>query len=241
MRLKALIFDVDGTLAETEEAHRRAFNRAFAGAGHDWVWSPDLYRRLLETTGGRERIVAFLNLIGEVLPVAEIGQLHRAKNAIYERLVADGEVALRPGVARLIGEAHDAGVVLAIATTTSFGNLCALLDRHFGESPLARFGAVVTGEDVAAKKPDPQAYTRALALLRLGPDECLAIEDSRNGMIAAQRAGLAVLVTPSHYTDHEAFDGATLVQDNLDQPHPVTLADLEALLASAQYEPASAR
>ena len=241
MMLKALIFDVDGTIAETEEAHRRAFNRAFAEAGHGWVWSSDLYRRLLETTGGRERIVAFLLSIGEALPVAEIAGLHRSKNAIYAQLVADGEVALRPGVARLMDEATGAGVVLAIATTTSFGNLCALLDRHFGKAALARFGAVVTGEDVAAKKPDPQAYTRALALLRLGPDECLAIEDSPNGMIAAQRAGLAVLVTPSHYTDHEAFDGAALVRENLDRPHRVAIADLEALLASAQCAPASAR
>ena len=100
---------------------------------------------------------------------------------------------------------------------------------------------MVTEEDVATKKPDPEAYTRALALLGLSPDACLAIEDSRNGMIAAQRAGLAVLVTPSSYTDHEIFDGAALVRENLDKPHPVTLANLEALLASAHCDPASAR
>ncbi len=241
MKLKALIFDVDGTLAETEEAHRHAFNRAFAEAGRDWIWTPDLYRSLLETTGGRERIAAFLHSIGEELPAEEIARLHRSKNAIYAQLVEDGEVELRPGVARLIDETAAAGVTLAIATTTSFGNLCALLDRHFGDSALARFGAVVTGEDVAAKKPDPAAYTRALELLGLGPDACIAIEDSRNGMIAARRAGLAVLVTPSRYTDHETFDGAALVREDLDQPGPVTLADLEALLVSAHCEAASAR
>lgn len=241
MRLKALIFDVDGTLAETEEAHRHAFNRAFADAGHGWMWTPDLYRRLLQTTGGRERIATFLHSTGEELPASEIARLHRSKNEIYAQLVADGDVELRPGVSRLIEEAEAAGIALAIATTTSFGNLCALLDRHFGESALARFGAVVTGEDVAAKKPDPAAYTRALELLGLGPRACLAIEDSRNGLIAAQRAGLAVLVTPSRYTDHEAFDGAALVRENLDRPQSVTLADLEALLASAQCEAASTR
>ena len=233
MKLKALIFDVDGTIAETEEAHRHAFNRAFAEAGHGWEWTPELYRRLLETTGGRERIAAFLNSIGEALPVAEIARLHRSKNAIYAQLVADGEVALRPGVARLMDEAQAAGVALAIATTTTFGNLCALLDFHFGDAALARFGAVVTGADVAVKKPDPAAYIRALELLGLGPDACLAIEDSRNGLIAAQRAGLAVLVTPSRYTDHEAFDGAALIRPDLDQPQPVTLAVLEALVAAA--------
>lgn len=230
MRLKALIFDVDGTLAETEEAHRRAFNRAFAEAGHGWEWTPGLYRRLLETTGGRERIVAWLRSIGETLPAPEIARLHRRKNEIYARLVADGEVALRPGVARLMDEAHAAGVALAIATTTSFGNLCALLDSRFGEAALARFAAVVTGEDVAVKKPDPAAYVRALELLGLGAGSCLAIEDSRNGMRAAQAAGLAVLVTPSSYTDHEAFDGAALVRTDLDAPPALTLAECERLL-----------
>ncbi|QGN54571.1 HAD-IA family hydrolase [Novosphingobium sp. Gsoil 351] len=233
MTLKALIFDVDGTLAETEEAHRSAFNRTFAEAGHDWEWSPEHYRRLLETTGGKERIAAFLDEIGESLAAETIARLHARKNAIYAQLVAGGEVALRPGVVRLIDEARAAGVGLAIATTTSRANLAALLGRLFGLSALGIFAAVVAGEDVSAKKPDPEVYARTLALLGLAPGECLAIEDSRNGMLAARAAGLPVLVTPSRYTDHEVFDGAALLRPDLDSAPAITLADCERLVSES--------
>lgn len=234
MRLKAIIFDVDGTLAETEEAHRTAFNRAFAEAGRDWHWSADDYRELLNVTGGRERIRHFLGTINATETDQFVADVHARKNAIYAGLVESGEVALRPGIKRIINEARRKNIQTAIATTTSRTNLTALLDRHFGVGAIAGFDAVVTGEDVAHKKPDPEAYRRTVSALNLAPDQCIAIEDSRNGLLSAVNCGIAVLVTPSIYTSREQFDGAAGVRANLDHPFPpIDVAALGVLLAAA--------
>ena len=236
MRLKAIIFDVDGTLAETEEAHRTAFNRAFAEAGRDWHWSADDYRELLNVTGGRERIRHFLGTINATETDQFVADVHARKNAIYAGLVESGEVDLRPGIKRIIDEARRDNVRTAIATTTSRTNLTALLDCHFGQGAVAGFDAVVTGEDVAHKKPDPEAYTRTLSALGLLPDQCIAIEDSRNGLLAAAACGIAVLVTPSLYTAHEQFGEAAAVRADLDHPHPpIDVAGLDALLAARDW------
>jgi HAD superfamily hydrolase (TIGR01509 family) len=233
--LKAIIFDVDGTLAETEEAHRTAFNRAFADAGRDWCWSVDDYRELLKVTGGRERIRHFLTLIGETAPDQFIADLHTTKNEIYAQLVASGAVALRPGIARIISEARHANIATAIATTTSRANLIALLDCHFGAGSIAGFDAVVTGEDVARKKPDPEVYIRTLSALSLPPEACIAIEDSRNGLLSAAACGIAVLATPSLYSSHEQFDGAAGVRADLEYPYPpIDVAGLSTLLSASQ-------
>ncbi len=233
MRLKAIIFDVDGTLAETEEAHRAAFNRAFAEAGRDWIWTQDDYRALLKVTGGKERLGHFMNAIGASEPDGFIARVHERKNVIYEQLVANGDVALRPGVARLIGEARDAGVRLAIATTTSRTNLDALLASHAEAVTPNGFDAIVTGEDVKAKKPDPEVYERTVAALHLPIRACVAIEDSRNGLDAALDCGIATLVTPSFYMIGEQFDGAAMVQPNLDEP-AVSVATLDHLIAAVE-------
>lgn len=235
MRLKAIIFDVDGTLAETEEAHRTAFNQAFVEAGRDWHWRVDDYRELLKVTGGKERIRQFLAASGQTATDPLIDAMHTRKNAIYAALVASGAVALRPGIARLIDEARRANIQTAIATTTSRANLVALLDRHFGVGSLDAFDAVVTGEDVARKKPDPEAYLLTLAALGLAPEHCLAVEDSRNGLRAATACGITVLVTPSLYTAHEQFDGAIAVHASLDDPVPaIDIAALDKLLSQSQ-------
>lgn len=233
MRLKAILFDVDGTIAETEEAHRTAFNRAFAEAGRDWHWSVDDYRELLKVTGGKERIAHFAATIGDAAPDDFIARAHARKNAIYAELVEEGAAALRPGIDRLIGEARDKNVRTAIATTTSRTNLTALLDRHFGVDSVASFDAVVTGEDVARKKPDPEVYALALAALNFDPQDCIAIEDSRNGVLAAVACGIPVLATPSLYTMHERFDGAVGVRSSLDQPFPpIDIAALDRMVAA---------
>lgn len=240
MRLKAIIFDVDGTLAETEEAHRTAFNTAFAEAGRDWHWSAEDYRELLNVTGGRERIRHFLGTINETETDEFVADVHARKNAIYAGLVKSGAVALRPGISRMIDEARRNNIQTAIATTTSRTNLTALLDCHFGAGAIAGFDAVVTGEDVAHKKPDPEAYIRALSTLALAPDQCIAIEDSRNGLLAAAACGIRVLVTPSLYTAHEAFDGAAGVRADLDHPFPpINMAALDTLLLSHQLQAAA--
>ncbi|MFO1239317.1 MAG: HAD-IA family hydrolase [Sphingomonadaceae bacterium] len=213
MGLKALIFDVDGTLAETEEAHRTAFNRAFAEAGLDWHWTVSDYRYLLGTTGGRERIDHFITWQGLELQNRHerIAALHRTKNSIYAEIVAGGAVKLRPGVEALIEDALATGLQIAIATTTSRSNLEALVKA----TPLARFpfAAIITGEDVTRKKPDPQAYVIALRRLGLSADECLAFEDSANGLNAALGAGLKTVVTPGIYTIGDDFTGATCIVD----------------------------
>lgn len=212
--LEALIFDVDGTLAETEELHRRAFNEAFAAAGLTWAWSQDDYRRLLKTTGGKERIQRYTAEIGAT--GIDVAALHGAKTARYTALMAAGGVALRPGIARLINEARVAGCRLAIATTTSRPNVDALIAATLGVPSEAIFEVIAAGDEVAAKKPAPDVYLLALERLNQPAAACMALEDSQNGLRAARAAGLACLVSPSVYTDGESFDGAVAVLDDFD-------------------------
>lgn len=218
MTIKALIFDVDGTLAETEEVHRQAFNETFAAAGIDWAWDRDLYRRLLEVTGGKERMAHYAeahrpNEVAHVLPM--IGGLHRDKTARYAAIVAAGGVPLRPGVRRLIEEAEVAGVALAVATTTSPENVTALVDAALGTGAVGRFAVVGAGDIVPQKKPAPDIYKYVLERLGVAPDEAVAFEDSRNGLLAARAAGLRTVVTPGIYTDGGDFTGALAVVSDL--------------------------
>ena len=208
--LRALIFDVDGTLAETEELHRAAFNAAFAAAALDWHWDVPLYGQLLRVTGGKERLRHFASLRGEALEDALVMQLHEAKNQRYAELVR--HCPLRPGVERLIRNARTNNLQLAIATTTSRAKVHALLAATIGGG---FFEAIVAGDEVARKKPAPDVYQRAMALLGTGPAQCLAFEDSRNGLAAARAAGLATIVTPGVYTVGEDFAGAAQVLADL--------------------------
>jgi len=219
----ALVCDVDGTLADTEEAHRTAFNLAFAACGLGWSWSPDDYRTLLEVTGGKERIAAYV----ATLPVGAAERrllidlapaLHAVKTRHYAALVCDGAVPLRQGVARLLDEALAAGWRLAIASTTTAANVEALLSSALGPSGLRRFSVVACGDQVRAKKPAPDIYRRALAELRLTPDRAIAFEDSENGLRAATAAGLWTLVTPTRWTQHGDFRAAGLVLPRLGDP-----------------------
>jgi HAD superfamily hydrolase (TIGR01509 family) len=228
MRLRAVIFDVDGTLAETEEAHRTAFNQAFAEAGLPWHWTHDDYRALLTTTGGRERIARYRAQIGVDPDPDGAAALHARKNAIYAALVAEGAIVPRPGVMRLLQRCRDAGVALAIATTTSRANLDALLYHGFEPAAQTWFRVIVAGEDVAAKKPDPAVYRQVLAGLGLAAQQCVAIEDSAPGLAAATACGIATVITPSHFTRWQDFSGAALVCNDLDAH--VDLALLDALL-----------
>jgi HAD superfamily hydrolase (TIGR01509 family) len=220
--LRALIFDVDGTLADTEEAHRAAFNEAFAEAGLDWHWDVPQYTRLLEVSGGKERIAHHWDRVRGDGPAIDAGalaerirRLHEAKTAAYERRVARGEVGLRPGVRELIDEAARAGLRLAIATTTSPPNIAALLRKAFGPEWATRFEVVEDAATAPLKKPHPQAYRQALERLRLSAAECLALEDSANGLAAARAAGLPTVVTTNDYTAHHDFGGALRVLPDL--------------------------
>jgi HAD superfamily hydrolase (TIGR01509 family) len=215
---RAIIFDVDGTLSETEETHRRAFNRAFVDAGLDWHWDQALYAALLEVTGGKERIRYFVESFGGdgVAPAALddfIPAVHAAKTRHYTAMVASGEVSLRPGIRELIDDAKTQGFRLAIATTTTPANVDALLTATLGGN--GSFEAICAGDSVANKKPAPDVYELALKLLDLPAEACVAIEDSRNGLLSSVAAGIATVVTPGIYTSGHDFTEAALVIDDL--------------------------
>lgn len=211
----ALIFDVDGTLADTEELHRRAFNDTFAEAGLSWNWSRNNYRHLLKTTGGKERIARHILEIGGDPVAFDIPALHRAKTDRYTRLMAEGSLPLRAGVADLIDRARARGIRLAVATTTSRPNVDALALACFGRPAGQVFEVLVCGDEVANKKPAPDVYLLALDRLRLPAGACLAFEDSRNGLRAALGAGLRCIATPSDYSEGEDFTGAAKVLPDL--------------------------
>jgi HAD superfamily hydrolase (TIGR01509 family) len=221
--LRALIFDVDGTLADTErDGHRVAFNRAFADAGLDWHWDVPHYGELLRVAGGRERILHF---IGNDAPHVDPGEreslarrLHADKTAHYVRMVDAGAVRLRPGVARLLGEAHAAGLKLAIATTTSRANIRALLAHALPPAAVDWFDVIAGAEDAPRKKPDPQVYQVVLAALGVDPRECFAFEDSPAGLRAARACGIPTVVTVNDYTRGQRFDGALAVLSDLGEP-----------------------
>ena len=213
--LRALIFDVDGTLAETELAHLAAFNAAFAAAGLDWRWSEAEYARLLTTTGGKERIARHARELGAPLAPAAVAELHADKTRRYATLVADGAVALRPGVAELLAAARARGVRLGVATTTTPANVDALVRATLGVPAGEVFEVIAAGDAVEAKKPAPDVYLLALAGLGLGPAGCVAVEDSRNGLVAARAAGLFTVVSPSRFAAGEDLAAADLLLPSL--------------------------
>lgn len=209
--LAAVIFDVDGTLADTErDGHRPAFNRAFADHGLSYRWDVETYGRLLAVTGGRRRIEGHLAEQGHPDPAGLAPVLHRAKTAHFVRWVESGPVACRPGVDTLIADLRRHGARIAVATTGTRAWVLPLLDRLFGP---ALFDVVVTGDDVENLKPAPDAYLQALDRLGLPPDETLAVEDSAPGLAAARAAGLACLVVANDYTRDGDFTGAAAVLD----------------------------
>jgi HAD superfamily hydrolase (TIGR01509 family) len=222
--LSALIFDVDGTLADTErDGHRVAFNAAFREAGLDWAWDPATYGELLDVTGGKERLLSYLRRhrpaeAARPDVLERVAALHAAKTRHYVRLLGDGALPLRPGVARLIAEARAAGLKLAIATTTTPENVTALLRRRLADDAPSWFEVIAAGDVVPRKKPAPDIYLYALERLGVPPAACVAFEDSENGLRASLAAGLATVVTRGDYTRGQDFAGATSVLECLGDP-----------------------
>lgn len=231
MRIEALIFDVDGTLADTEEAHRQAFNDAFRAHGLDFCWSRELYRELLQVTGGKERLAAFfyrarLTTSERVLLSGLIPRLHATKTSFYRERMERGGIPLRAGVRRLMTEARAAGVRLAIASTTSPDNVSALLEGALGYGALNEFSVIATGDAVPRKKPAPDIYLLALSRLGVTARRAVALEDSAIGVAAAKAAGLLTVATPSDWTRDQDFAAADLVLPSLADPGaPLGAAD----------------
>ena len=219
--LQALIFDVDGTLADTESAHRAAFNAAFAALGLDWHWSEALYTRLLDVAGGKERIAHYWRTVDPLQASrsgAMIERIHAQKTRLYEQQVSGGRLALRPGMERLITEAAEAGLPMAIATTTTPANVDALLREPLGRNWRRLFAAVCDGATTPRKKPAPDVYLAALQALRLPGYACVAFEDSENGLRAASAAGIPTIITPTAYTALHSFGDALLILPHLGDP-----------------------
>lgn len=222
--LQAFIFDVDGTLADTEQAHLAAFNHAFAQEGLDWHWDRERYTELLHISGGKERMLHHWKQVQPGVTDIDgggvqdtINRLHEIKTAAYEAAVNSGAVELRPGVLRLMDEARRAGIRLAIATTTSPVNIAALLRTAIGMDWREHFVAIGDASTAPIKKPHPQVYLQMIDALKLPASACLAFEDSHNGLMAATAAGLQTIITPTDFTRHHDFSAALRLVPDLSQ------------------------
>jgi len=232
LSIKAIIFDVDGTLADTEDAHRIAFNKSFAENGLDWNWDVALYDKLLKVTGGKERIKYYVSDFNTTYQKPEnfddfVKHLHQTKTKHYTAMLAAGQIPLRPGIKQLMDDARTAGILLAIATTTSPENVAGLLEVGLGKDWESYFAANGCGDIVPHKKPAPDIYIWVLDKLKLKPQECIALEDSNNGLRSALAAGIKTYVTTNPYTHWHDFDGAAgILKDLSDLPTFYRMAGL---------------
>ena len=235
--LKALIFDVDGTLSDTErDGHRVAFNQAFDEYELPWHWNVATYGELLAVTGGKERMKFFAEnyLSHDELPEnlnRLIPELHQAKTRHYTKLLSSGAIPLRPGVERLLNEARQRGFRMAIATTTTPENVTALLTHTLGAESIGWFEVIAAGDIVPAKKPAPDIYTFAMQAMQLSAEQCIAFEDSENGIKSSTAANLATIITINDYTKDHDFSDACIVLDQMGEPEQafsVIAGDAEA-------------
>lgn len=234
---QALIFDCDGVLVDTErDGHRVAFNQAFAQAGLAVAWDIPLYGKLLEVAGGKERMRHFFDAQGWPAQATDcetfIKEMHRRKTDCFMNIIASGQLALRPGVARLIDEAIEAKLTLAVCSTSNERAVTLVVERLLGPERRPHFAAILAGDVVSKKKPDPEIYQLAARQLQLDPGRCVVVEDSRNGFLAARAAKMRCIVTTNGYTKHEDFSQADLVVSELGDPPniQVNLATLNRVI-----------
>lgn len=236
MALRALIFDVDGTLAYTErDGHRPAFNAAFSEAGLSWHWDEAFYGSLLDVTGGMERMRHYAEKFDpetRARPDFEelLQRIHDNKTANYQRLLSSGAISLRADIGQLICDARTEDVRLAIASSSKLENVVGLLRANLGPSADSWFDAIASGDVVKAKKPSPEIYKWVLAQLNLPPRDCLVLEDSAHGLAASLAAGIPTVITLSDYTVNENFDGARMV---VAEKEPLSLDKLRLWHATA--------
>jgi len=219
-KIKALIFDCDGVIVDTErDGHRVAFNRAFQAIGLDVEWDVALYGRLLEIAGGKERMKFYFDENGWPENIEDkdtfIKEMHKLKTDLFMQIIESGELPLRPGVARLVDEAIKNNLMLAVCSTSNERAVNLVVETMLGGKRKTHFNAILAGDVVSKKKPDPEIYNLALERLGLEPDECVVIEDSRNGLLAAKAAGMHCIVTTNGYTEKEDFPSADLIVPEL--------------------------
>jgi len=227
--MKALLFDCDGVLADTErDGHRVAFNRAFAQKGYKFQWDEALYGKLLKIAGGKERMRYYFDHYGwpanETDSDTLIAQLHKSKTEHFMKILESGQIPLRTGAARLVDEAVNAGVLLAVCSTSNEKAVNLLVEKLFGKKRLEAFAAILAGDVVKKKKPDPEIYILAAEKLKVNPHECVVVEDSRNGLLAAKGAGMKCIITKNGYTEGEDFSEADLVATELGDPPKINVS-----------------
>jgi HAD superfamily hydrolase (TIGR01509 family) len=235
--MQALIFDCDGVLVDTErDGHRVAFNRAFSTLGLPFEWSTEEYGRLLRIAGGKERMRSYFEEIGWPVEAVDrdalVKRLHQLKTDYFIHLIESGELPVRSGINRIVDEAFSAGIRLAVCSTSNERAVLGVVRRLLGLERYAKFTGIFAGDVVSRKKPDPAIYQLAVERLQLDPTLCLVIEDSHNGLVAANRAGIACVITTSTYTVAEDFHQAVAVYPELGDPPiaHVTLNDLQRYL-----------
>jgi HAD superfamily hydrolase (TIGR01509 family) len=221
--MKAIIFDCDGVLADTErDGHRVAFNKAFAKKDLPIEWSVELYGELLEVAGGKERMIHYFDNYGWPSEVADkdalIKELHTLKTDYFMEIIESGQLPLRPGIARFVDEAIAANMALAICSTSHERAVNMVAEVLLGPERKAHFSAILAGDVVSKKKPDPEIYNLASKRLSLEPSECVVVEDTRIGLLAAKTAGMHCVVTTNSYTKDEDFTEADLVVSELGDP-----------------------
>ncbi|MDO9542216.1 MAG: HAD family hydrolase [Kiritimatiellia bacterium] len=227
--MKALIFDCDGVLADTErDGHRVAFNRAFTQQGYKFQWDEALYGKLLKIAGGKERMRYYFDRHGWPDDAEDrdtlIAQLHKSKTEHFMKILESGQIPLRSGVARLVDEAVSSGISLAICSTSNEKAVNLLVEKLLGRKRKEAFAAILAGDVVKRKKPDPEIYLLAAQKLGVNPADCVVVEDSRNGLLAAKAAGMKCVITKNGYTENEDFSEADLVVAELGDPPRVNVS-----------------
>jgi beta-phosphoglucomutase-like phosphatase (HAD superfamily) len=223
MKLNAILFDVGGTIAESEEIHRVSFNEAFKEFGLNWYWDEAIYRELVFIGGGKERIKHYITrawpeMLKQKNLTKYIESVHKIKGQIYEEFLNDSQLKARPGIIRLLKELKNEKIRLAIVSDTTEENLINLFKKGLGINPIEWFEILAHGGCTIQKKPSPDIYLWTLERLKLPPESCLAIEDAPRGVDSAIDAGLKVLVTPSIYTLEEKFEKSSLLLSHLGEP-----------------------